>query len=49
MPHNNSYEPYQFETWGPKVRWDVNPPNGGIDGKSVYQLYAYLLQTQLIL
>ena len=41
MPHNNSYEPYQFETWGPKVRWDVNPPNGGIDGKSVYQLYAF--------
>jgi hypothetical protein len=34
-------ERYQYETWGPNVRWDVHPPDVGIGGKSIYQLYAF--------
>lgn len=41
MTQDKNYEARQFETWGPKVRWDVNPPDGGVDGKTVYQLYAF--------
>jgi hypothetical protein len=40
MAHRN-YEARQYETWGPKVRWDVNVPESGVDGHSVYQLYAF--------
>ena len=40
MAHKN-YEARQFETWGPNVRWDVHPPDGGMDGHSIYQLYAF--------
>ncbi len=37
----NSTEKHQYETWGPNVRWDVNSPDVGVDGKSVCQLYAF--------
>jgi len=40
MAHKN-YEARQFETWGPNVRWDVNPPEPGMDGHTIYQLYAF--------
>ena len=36
-----NYEARLFETWGPKFRIDVNNPDNGVDGKSVYQLYAF--------
>ncbi len=36
-----NYEARLFETWGPKCRFDVNNPDNGVDGKSVYQLYAF--------
>ncbi len=36
-----NYEARLYETWGPKCRFDVNNPDTGLDGKSVYQLYAF--------
>jgi len=41
MAHTKNYEARLYETWGPKFRFDVNNPDGGLDGKSVYQLYAF--------
>ena len=41
MAHTKNYEARLYETWGPKCRFDVNNPDIGIDGKSVYQLYAF--------
>lgn len=36
-----NYEARLYETWGPKCRFDVNNPDIGLDGKCVYQLYAF--------
>ena len=41
MAHTKNYEARLYETWGPKFRLDVCPTDGGLDGKSVYQLYAF--------
>jgi len=41
MANTKNYEARLYETWGPKCRFDVNNPDIGIDGKSVYQLYAF--------
>ena len=38
---DKNHEARLYETWGPKFRLDVNNPDGGLDGKSVYQLYAF--------
>lgn len=34
-------EPRLFDSYGPKVRFDVNPDDMGFDGVSVYQFYAF--------
>ena len=41
MTQPKNLDPRQFETWGPNVRWDVRPPDIGIDGLPIYQLYAF--------
>ena len=41
MAHTKNYEARLYETWGPKCRFDVNNPDIGLDGKCVYQLYAF--------
>lgn len=41
MAHTKNYEARLYETWGPQCRIDVNNPDIGLDGKCVYQLYAF--------